>query len=782
MRIDKLTIAEMPAAVTLTSAVPALRSVALTWTASTLGAAFQRYEIWRSTTANVTVFNGSKIFETTNAATTTFNDTGLLIGQSYFYRVFSVDSRDTFIPSNELTAVTLPAILPLVDPLENLGNWMPGTTGAPNTWGITATGVHGGSGCLALTTSGQYANSSDTWMETSVNLNGTVWPVLKFWDRYALGEGDWLRVEVYDGIQTWYQTVPYGVHGPASRTGWREQQIDLSEFKGRGNVRIRFRAATDGGTPSDGWFIDDLIVAENPHAASPLTMPFFETSESDPAASWQASGWGRVADSTAPGGSYVFQDTENARCGPSVGHTLTLSRPVVLPAGTSAAVTFWIRGVLPPGSWFRLQYSQDDGVTWPELSAANLDAGFDTSVWQRKQVPLASLGGRTVRLRFISYSDAYARASDIFLDNIGIGEPAPAAPVLVSPVAGALVPDVRPLLTLQNAIDVQSDPLTYRFEVYADAALTTLVAQVPAVSGGSNTTSWQVDVNLTDHAPYWWRARASDGTNAGPWSEAVVFNINEFNNPPLPVVIAGPANDSLLIDGNGLLVWLQTQDPDLGDQIRDYQIQIDNDYLFGSPEIDSSGISVPPATYGPGFLASVSLADLPGTASLPSGRWFWRIRARDTRFASGAWSEGYAYFRLPTLYQRYLRSLYGDPDWFLYDVSNPGADPDGNGVGVLMEFACDIEPGEPPGDRLPRPIELEIGGQRHQGFEWTRRKVSELGFLLEISGNLSTWETDTRGNVEILHSVDDTSERVRIVDPDPIGFHDRHFIRMRVRD
>jgi hypothetical protein len=309
-----------------------------------------------------------------------------------------------------------------------------------------------------------------------------------------------------------------------------------------------------------------------------------------------------------------------------------------------------------------------------------------------------------------------------------------------------------------------------------------LVAQVPAVASGVTTTSWQVDVDLPDHAPYWWRARASDGTNTGPWSDAVVFNINEFNNAPLAVLIAGPSNDSLLIDGNGLLVWFQSLDPDLGDQVLDYQIQIDDDHTFGSPEVDTSGITVASSTYGPGFLASVQLDKLPGTATLPSGRWFWRIRARDTRFASGAWSDGYAYFRLPTLYQRYLRSLYPDPDWFLYDVSNPGADPDGNGVGVLMEFACGIAPGEAPGDRLPRSIELQIDGQKHQGFEWTRRKISELGFLLEVSSNLSHWQTDTRGLVEILHSVDETSERVRIVDPDPVGSHGTRFIRMRVKE
>jgi hypothetical protein len=103
-------------------------------------------------------------------------------------------------------------------------------------------------------------------------------------------------------------------------------------------------------------------------------------------------------------------------------------------------------------------------------------------------------------------------------------------------------------------------------------------------------------------------------------------------------------------------------------------------------------------------------------------------------------------------------------------------------VGVLMEFACAIASGAEPGDRLPRSINVEVAGQTHQGFEWTRRKLSELDFLLEVSTDLKDWQTDVRGAVEILHSVDDTSERVRIIDPDPVGSHYTRFIRMGVRD
>ncbi len=115
-------------------------------------------------------------------------------------------------------------------------------------------------------------------------------------------------------------------------------------------------------------------------------------------------------------------------------------------------------------------------------------------------------------------------------------------------------------------------------------------------------------------------------------------------------------------------------------------------------------------------------------------------------------------------------------------MSNPGADPDHNGVGVLLEFACAIASGTAPGDRLPKAIEVVIDGHRHQGFECTRRKLSELYFLLVTSTDLKNWETDTRATLEMLYQVDANSERIRVIDPDPVGTHWRRFINLRISD
>lgn len=760
--IDKFTLAEMPAAVDI-QPIDGVDVTAMTlhWTPSVLPT-FQRYEIYRSTVS--TVSNASDLVATiTHQATSSFTDTALEARLQYFYRVYVVDTRDTNSPSEAVSATTMGMPMPLADDFEGA---QPGWT-FTGQWQLQS-GVGRNGGAALVDSPGDYLASTDTTARFAINLAGTQWPVLRYWDKHDFAGSSWGRVEVSTDNAAW--TIAGGV--TETRNSWQMHEIDLSPWKNQVRVFIRFRRGTDGNL-ADGWTIDDLSISDR---AVESVYPFFDGFESG-TANWLASSWTNVTDAPYAGSS-AAQDTVNHRNPPDTPNYLTLARELDLTSSVDPTLTIFIRGTLGTNSYFRVQVSTTGGVSWSDITALNQSTGFNSATWIKQQVSLATWKGSKIRIRFITISDYRQPACDIFLDNIGIGEAAPGAPVPVTPFENETVDIVRPTLTVTNAIDYQSDALTHQFEVYADAALTQLVAQIPSVASGVTTTSWQVDLDLPDHAPYWWRARASDGVSTGPWCNAVVFNINEFNNPPLAVIVASPANDSLLIDGNGLLVWFQSFDPDLGDQVRDYQIQIDDDYQFGSPEVNATGITVSDTIYGPGFFASVSLSELQGTAELPSGRWFWRIRARDTRFASGAWSEGYSYFRLPTFYQRYLRSLYPDPDWFLYNVSNPGADPDGNGVGVLLEFACGIAPGEAPGNRLPKAIEVEIQGNRHQGFECTRRKLSELDFLLKASSNLKDWETDTRAVVEVLYQVDATRERIRVIDPDPVGTYECRFINL----
>ena len=166
--------------------------------------------------------------------------------------------------------------------------------------------------------------------------------MLTFWDRYALGGGDWTRLEIYDGNDGYWIPL-YGVLDGATQPEWRKQQVDLSQFRGRANVRIRFRVGTDWGTPGDGWYIDDVSVAENPLAGTPLVLPLAEGFESG-ADKWFAAGWQVAVDAAAKDGAQSLRGCQS-RLGPDTHHPLELAQPLALPAGSKVQATFSVRGL-----------------------------------------------------------------------------------------------------------------------------------------------------------------------------------------------------------------------------------------------------------------------------------------------------------------------------------------------------------------------------------------------------------------------------------------------------
>jgi len=742
-----------------------ITSLRLNWTPSTLDA-FAAYAIYRSTSSSVST--GSTLVATlTDRETAAWVDTGLEARTQYYYRIYLIDTRDTYSGSDIASATTLGMPVPLAEDFESE---QPGWTFTGQWQRQPGSGIDGGT--ALVDSPGDYLAGTDSHAKFAVNLNGMTWPVLRFHDRHQLAGNTWGRVEVSTDGSNWSRIV-YGI--TEIREEWRQQVVDLSEWKNQTRVFIRFRLSSDGNR-ADGWAIDNIAVEEHPVATA---YPVFDGFESG-LDQWLAGSWTDVADNPYAG-SVALQDTVGRRNPPDTPNILTLARELDLTDAVDPVLTYFVRGVLRNYSYFRVLLSNDGGLTWATLSSLNLNSGFDSEDWQLQQASLAPWTGQVVRLRFQSSSDYRQPQSDIFLDNIGIGEPHPAAPTASAPVNYESVDMVRPTLVLVNAVDYQSDALNYQFEVYADEQLTQLMAQVPAVASGVATTAWQVDVDLPDNAGYWWRARASDGLHTGPWMPAATFLVNEFNNPPTPVVLLGPSNDAMFLDGDGALVWRQSDDMDFGDEILDYRLQIAGDSGFLDILVDADELVIQPADRNPGEPAYILLSDLVDTDALAPGRWFWRMRARDTRYASGNWSETLAYFRLPDYYTRWLRARYPDPLWLDPAFTGDEADPDGNGVGNLMEFACGIPHGGNPGTALPAGVNLQVGGNLHQGFTWERHLPSDVGFHLEYSSDLKTWGPVPGAGLEVIESLGPDRERVRMVDPQPMQPDGKRFLRLRMQ-
>ena len=118
------------------------------------------------------------------------------------------------------------------------------------------------------------------------------------------------------------------------------------------------------------------------------------------------------------------------------------------------------------------------------------------------------------------------------IPGVNITSPTPLEPALGFRIAVAAQPIS---LTLSNAATTGVRPLNYVFELATDAGFANKVFSLEGISPGtSGRTAVRLPNALAPERSYYWRARAQDGANTGPFSSAAFFNV--FT----PVVLGKP--------------------------------------------------------------------------------------------------------------------------------------------------------------------------------------------------------------------------------------------------
>jgi hypothetical protein len=119
------------------------------------------------------------------------------------------------------------------------------------------------------------------------------------------------------------------------------------------------------------------------------------------------------------------------------------------------------------------------------------------------------------------------------IPGINITAPTTTTPTANSKIAVANQPVT---LTIQNAGTNGPRPLTYSFQIASDAEFNTVVFNRDAVTPGANgQTSLKLTDTLATGYSYFWRTRAQDGANTGPYSAIAMFSVYT------PIVINAPA-------------------------------------------------------------------------------------------------------------------------------------------------------------------------------------------------------------------------------------------------
>jgi MYXO-CTERM domain-containing protein len=192
---------------------------------------------------------------------------------------------------------------------------------------------------------------------------------------------------------------------------------------------------------------------------------------------------------------------------------------------------------------------------------------------------------------------------------------APSAPLILSPDKES-VDTLRPTLIVVNAESPRGLELQYTFVV--EDSTGTEITRISGVTEGVNTTSVEVDVDLSEDAVYTWFANADDGFAVGEDSQNGEFRVNTTNSaPPVPENLT-PLDMAIL--PSGVLAALELRavvDPD-GDAVS-YEFEIATDDTFNNLVTTSELRSVPFFT-----LSEV----------LAPGEYFWHGRATDGTDAS----------------------------------------------------------------------------------------------------------------------------------------------------
>jgi hypothetical protein len=207
---------------------------------------------------------------------------------------------------------------------------------------------------------------------------------------------------------------------------------------------------------------------------------------------------------------------------------------------------------------------------------------------------------------FGNWSNVWAVTIDTVPPNI---------PSLISPADGATTNDQTPSFDWSSVTEATQ----HNIQIYNSVNLSDPVIDILPIDS-----SYTPSSPLADGTYIWW-VRAGDAAgNWGGWSSARILEIDSelvCSTPGTPSLLA-PGDGSAINDSTPLFDW------NAANYSNEYQLQVDNDGVFSSPEI---GISTSGTAYSPSL-------------SLTEGTYYWRVRGHNNTGICdlyGSWSSAW---------------------------------------------------------------------------------------------------------------------------------------------
>ena len=193
------------------------------------------------------------------------------------------------------------------------------------------------------------------------------------------------------------------------------------------------------------------------------------------------------------------------------------------------------------------------------------------------------------------------------------------APKMLEPAPGTKIPTEKQPVTLlvENAGSSGVRPLTYSFDIATDSTFNNKVFSRDGIAqGDAGRTSLRLTDALASGHTYFWRARAQDGANSGPYSNAAAFEVFTPVVIDVPGLLSPSPNSTVLSARPAFIVSNSTRSGPAGAMT----------YLIDLADSDSFSNKV--ATWTAPETPNQTVLTSP--VDLVSGRvYYWRVRASD---------------------------------------------------------------------------------------------------------------------------------------------------------
>jgi hypothetical protein len=193
---------------------------------------------------------------------------GLAAGTTYEWQARAQNTGGTTLANNSawwrFTTRVTPAGTYFLDDLETAGAIGWGRQGA---WAVTTESAHSPTHAWSDSPTGSPPPDQPNTITTpKIDLSQATNPVLTFWHRYDFALNDRGRVVVTTDGSNFIEVGSYTGAGPT----WQKVTINLTAYAKAPLVLVAFEVISNSAQPGDGWYIDDIRVAESGFTDDPL--------------------------------------------------------------------------------------------------------------------------------------------------------------------------------------------------------------------------------------------------------------------------------------------------------------------------------------------------------------------------------------------------------------------------------------------------------------------------------------------------------------------------------